>query len=123
MYFILNPLTLISKGTKDFFGFGPIVSAGPCEGYDKVGEFDQEINSVDEAKQIALNYYSSIGYDFNFEDFDAAKKSENTWNAWLHFSKLDENKYCSNSANPPECVSPNLRLRNNEILMRYMIAC
>jgi len=104
-----------------------IITVGPCHGYAKVGEFDQKIDSENEAKQIALDYYSSIGYKFQLENL-TARKIDNVWYVGFDFPKVSIRNLCVESANPPECIGQELKLEEkllgkNRILMEYQIPC
>jgi hypothetical protein len=110
------------------------LSVGPCEGYTEVGTFEQKITSESDAKQIAINYYDSIGYHFREDQIEAWKVSNGYMirpeigkyyeeNATLPLEKL-----CHGAANPPECVGQRLLLEErffgkNVIKMSYLIPC
>lgn len=106
---------------------------GPCFGYLEVGEFDQKIGSEYEAKQIALDYYNSIGYYFKPEELSVSK-TKNDYLIKPEIGPLNGNstlpleKICYGSANPPNCIGQRLILQKklfgkNKILMDYAIAC
>ena len=104
-----------------------MITVGPCHGYKEVGEFDQKIESENEAKQIALDYYSGIGYEFNIEDL-TANKIDDGWSIRFDYSKIDIQNLCVGSANPPDCIGQELKLEEhlfgkNKILMEYQIPC
>ena len=89
-----------------------MITIGPCHGYKEVGEFDQKIESENEAKQIALDYYSGIGYEFNIEDL-TARKVDDGWSIRFDYSKIDRQKLCIGSANPNECIGQELKLEEH----------
>jgi len=104
-----------------------MITVGPCHGYKEVGEFDQKIESENEAKQIALDYYSNIDYEFNLEDLTATKIDDG-WSIRFDYSKIDIQNLCVGSANPPDCIGQELKLEEhlfgkNKILMEYQIPC
>ena len=115
------------------FGFGfymfsrQTISIGPCHGYMEVGEVDQKINSEQEAKQTALDYYASIGYNFEIENMEAKEISKG-WSIRPDISKFGVDKLCHRGQSPPECIGQELKFEKKlfgktKILMEYQIPC
>jgi len=118
---------LIISGIIIFYKSSQIV--GPCEGYAVVGEFEDKIYSKADAITIVKGFFSSIGYELELTDFDAGKGKKG-WDVRLNSQKFYDLgvEYCHYSANPPECLSTDFRLKEslfgkNQILMRYLIPC
>jgi hypothetical protein len=104
------------------------ISFGPCFGFGEVGEFDTKINSEIEAKQVAVSYYTSIGYNFTIKNMTAFE-TDKGWEIVLSDpGKLTRKNLCLREVNPPECIGQRLILQErlfgkNKILMEYFLPC
>jgi len=103
------------------------ISLRPCHGYSEVGSFDQKISSEEDARQVALEYYKGIGYNFSLEDLTATKIGAD-WSVRLNILKIKKGQLCIDSANPPKCIGQELRFRGTlfgktNILMEYQLPC
>ncbi len=100
-------------------------------GYMEVSKFNQKINSEEDAKKVALDYYSSIEYDFNLEDLNAIKNDEGDWLIRLNESRISLDVLISIISGIESCIycdASNLKLEEklfsrNKILMIYSIPC
>ena len=125
---VLIAITFLFYVFLKLFILRPIV--GPCNGYSKVGYFNENINSEEDARNVALNYYKSIGYNFQPSELSIIKTNKGySVKPFVGYnSTLTENKLCVGKANPPECIGQELILENdflgnNRILMEYQIPC
>ncbi|MBU0953673.1 MAG: hypothetical protein KKA90_04640 [Nanoarchaeota archaeon] len=99
-----------------------------CDDYDEVDEFAGPITSGAVAKQIALDYYESIGYHLEADDL-IPRKVGNIWfineNLENTMGKITENR-CTINRRPANCFG-NLKLEEtlfgNTISKQYIIPC
>jgi hypothetical protein len=106
-----------------------LIRLSPCHIYTEVGEFEQKIDSEEEAKIITLNYFSSIGYEIELENLTVMETVNEGWFIDFHHSMMvPPEKICYDPANPPECIGQRLKLEEkpfgkNKIMMEYPNPC
>lgn len=116
------------------------ISIGPCEGFASVGSYATPVKSAEDARQIALDYYSGLGYRVDLDDFRIFEDGENKWivapglvDYVRKTCENDENMsacyqraYC-HEGNQKACISDQMILENsvfgNSIKVRYIIPC
>tara|TARA_Y100000310_G_scaffold327616_1_gene394250 strand:- start:769 stop:1164 length:396 start_codon:yes stop_codon:yes gene_type:complete len=127
LIFILILLFLVIGGFAIYTFFpivGPVI--GPCEGDSEVGEFERSIDSEQDAKQIAIDYYASINHDFTLEDLIAGKREGNWFINFADDEEIAKNR-CFGPTNLQTCVGPLILKEKifgkNKINKRYPLAC